>query len=49
MVHDEEPDTPTNTGKGFPWTATSMKNSRKQVNGKKLFPPFPYIGVKNER
>ena len=49
MVRDEELNAPTSIGKGFPRTATSMKNSRKQVNRKKLFPPPPYIGVKNER
>ena len=49
MVGDEEPGAPTSTRKGFPRTAASMKNRRKQVNRKKLFPPLPYIGVKNEQ
>lgn len=49
MARDEEPNAPTTTGKSFPWTAVSTKNSREQVNGKKLFLSPLYIAVKNER
>ena len=46
MVRDKKLNAPTSMGKGSPRTAALMKTGREQVNGTKLFPSPPYIGVK---